>query len=95
MDWQLSLNRPHLIRWTPLLVAWLAYVALALVLGAHLKPRLDEFLFVLSLPLWGIVPYAAWCLAVVALRAWLWPAHAYWRRLRLRLAANHRIGKRA
>lgn len=93
---QIGLNRPHLIRWIPVLGGWLAYVALALLLGAHLQPRLDEVLFVLTLPLWGIVPYAACCLAVAALRVWLWPARAYWRRLRLpRLAANHRIGKRA
>lgn len=73
MAWGVSINRPHLALWRRLVVGWLAYVGIGLVLGAHLKPRPDEVVFVLALPVLVIVPYAIGCLAVAGLRTWLRP----------------------
>jgi hypothetical protein len=42
-----------------------------LVAGWHLGPRWDEVLFLATLPLWVLVPYAVGCLGLAALRVWL------------------------
>lgn len=53
--------------------AWLAFVVFGLIVGWHLKPRPDEVLFVLTLPLWLVLlPYGVFCLGAAVLKV-LWP----------------------
>jgi hypothetical protein len=60
---------------------WVWFVALALILGWHLGPRVDEVLFVLFVvPALALAAYIAFCFAVAATKS-LWPlATASWRR---------------
>lgn len=67
MGLDISLNKPHAVLWGRFARWWLAYVAVGLILGWRLGPRLDEFLFVLFLPLVIAVPWAILSLAL----AWL------------------------
>ena len=67
MGWGITLNRTHVELWKRLAACWLVYVAVGLLLGWHLKPRLDEFLFVLLIPLAVAAPWAILSLA----GAWL------------------------
>lgn len=73
MAWKIGLNTPHLIVWRRILIGWLAFVGFAVIAGWHLKPRIDELLFAVTLPIWLVVaPYAAYSLLAVVLRS-CWP----------------------
>jgi hypothetical protein len=57
---------------------WVWFVALALVLGWHLGPRIDEVLTVLFVvPALALVAYIAFCFIVAALKSLL-PIIAKW-----------------
>ncbi len=89
---RISVNREPLKRLGRLLYMWMCYVALALILGFSLHPRPDEILFVSTLPLWVLVPYALFCLVGACIKSWLirfqrWP-------IGLGLIRNHRIQAR-
>lgn len=81
---KLYINPAHVSRWKAWLGAWYALVATCLVIGWHLKPRLDEIAFAICLPLIVIVPYAVLCLVAVAIQS-LWPIRwqngRFWRLL--------------
>lgn len=66
--WAIGINWPHVALWRRGLIGWFGLVGFALVAGAHLGPRADEVLFACTLPLVVIVPYAAGCLLLAALR---------------------------
>lgn len=89
---KLTLNKDHVAKWQRLAVAWLVFVLIGLIAGWHLKPRMDEFVFVLTLPLWAVLaPYAAWCLLAALLKSFL-PIRLQtsWRRY-LGLKSNHSL----
>ena len=67
MGWGIGLNWTHVELWKRLAAYWLAYVAVGLLIGWHLKPRLDELLFVLCIPIVIVVPWAIVSLSL----AWL------------------------
>lgn len=52
-------------------MAWLAFVALGIVVGWGLKPRMDEIAFMLVVPVAIVIPYAAFCLVAVFVRSLL------------------------
>lgn len=97
MRWGITLNKQHVELWCGFAVLWGIFVGLALVLGWHLGPRPDEVLICATLPLWVLVPYVAFCLVSVLLKAWLWPVgRAAWQRLRLvHAVVRQRIGQPA
>ena len=64
------LNRPHIALWGRFLVGFACSFASCVIFGAALHPRWDELLFVGTLPLWIIVPYAAFCFVAVLVKAW-------------------------
>jgi hypothetical protein len=68
---KITLNRPHMLEWVRWLVVYLIYVALGLIFGWHLKPRMDEFLTVLFLPLAVLIPWIVLSLLVAAVKS-LW-----------------------
>lgn len=68
MGWGIRINWGHVNLWLTYGVAWLAFVGFALVAGWHLKPRLDEVVVVVLLPLGVLVPYAVLCFLVAALK---------------------------
>lgn len=85
--WKITLNEPHLRKVGYYLLLYAIYFVYGLIAGWHLKPRADEIIFMLTLPLWILVPYTIGCLAVVAVKA-LWPVRTEpgawrWRRRRL------------
>lgn len=73
MSWKITLNPDHTYRLMQIVVAWLVYVAMALIAGYFVKitPRMDEFLFVLFIPLAVIIPYALFCLVAAVIRSLL------------------------
>ena len=84
MAWTIKINRPHARLWRRYLMAWLAFVAFGLVIGAYLKPRADEIIFMVTLPLAIVVPYALLCLGVAAVRSLLPPGGVVaWRQRRI------------
>lgn len=98
MGIRITLNEQHLNAWKRLLLYWLVFVAIMLVAGWHLRPRLDEFLTVLALPLIVIVPYGAFCLIAAAIRL-SWPVRLHGLRSRSlghrwRLLPNKGLRKR-
>lgn len=93
--WKLTINRDHVALWGRWLAMWVAFVAFGLVVGWHLKPRMDEFLVVLSLPLAVVAAYAIGCLVVLVIRS-LWPIRlqSRWQRRRFGgVEPNKRIGE--
>ena len=64
------LNRDHINLWLRFLVGFAFYFASCVIFGAALHPRWDELLFVGTLPLWIIVPYAVFCFVAVLVKAW-------------------------
>jgi hypothetical protein len=72
MAWRVKLNRPHVDLLVRALSFWFTLVATALIFGP--RPRLDELLFGIFLPLTVLVPYAVLTFAVAWLRVWLLPA---------------------
>jgi hypothetical protein len=57
---------------------WVGFVALALVLGWHLGPRIDEVVFVLFVvPAAALAAYVALCFAIAVLKSLL-PIIAKW-----------------
>lgn len=93
-SWSIGLNPDHVRLWITYGLQWLAFVAFALVAGWHLGPRMDEFLVVLTLPLWLVfAPYVVFCLVAAAVKAWIiqaepaqWRLHGWW----LRAVGQHR-----
>lgn len=72
MRWSIRLNTEHIFVWLRALIAWWAFVAVAVVLGWSYKPRLDEIAFAfLGLPALATAVYATWCLLLAGLRM-LW-----------------------
>jgi len=69
--WRIQIDKQHVMLWLRWLKAWLAFVGVALVFGWHLKPRMDEVVFILLLPVPVVAVYALGCLAIAALKA-LW-----------------------
>ena len=67
---RITLNRSHIALWGRFLVGFACYFASCVIFGAALHPRWDELLFVGTLPLWIIVPYAAFCFVAVIVKAW-------------------------
>ena len=63
------INRGHIRLVGQLLVGWVAFVGFGLIIGWNLHPRIDEVVFVLSLPLFVVPAYAVLCLAAVGLKA--------------------------
>lgn len=61
------IEHTHLKLWGRLFTLWGSYVVFCLIAGATLHPRLDEVLFVATLPLWILVPYILFCFIV----AWI------------------------
>jgi hypothetical protein len=88
-----GINWKHVAVWQRGLVCYAVFVGVCLVLGAHLKPRPDEIIFALTLPLWAIIPYAAACLILAATRLWLVRGHNR-RRLVRSLVAKLRANAR-
>lgn len=72
---QIKLNVPHVVLWGRLLTLWIIYVACIVILGWGYNPRADEVLFAMSLPLFVVMPYIGFCLAVAMLRAWIIGRH--------------------
>lgn len=91
--WAIGINWTHVALWRRWLMAWFGLVAFALVAGAHLGPRPDEILFAVTLPLLVIVPYAAGCLVLGAVRLFLRNL-AGRDTLVVGLSANEKLGKR-
>lgn len=93
-SWRIGLNPDHIRLWITYGFQWLGFVAFWLVAGWHLKPRMDEFLVVLTLPVWLVLaPYVVFCLVAAAVKAWLiraetaqWRLAAWW----LRAVGQHR-----
>lgn len=84
MRWKLKLDRQHLLLWCRFAIYWLCYVIAGLIAGWHLKPRMDEVIFVLLLPVLIVATYAAACFVAAALKVWLWPIGRHrWNGLRL------------
>jgi hypothetical protein len=75
-EWRVGLNRSHFILCARVGVWWLTLV-MALVFGP--RPRIDELLFGIFLPLVVLVPYAAVTFVVAWLRVLLLPAPRPWR----------------
>lgn len=75
MQRKVLLNMAHVALWQRYAMYWLAYVAMAVVVGWSLGPKLEDVVFVTTLPLWGLIPYVAWCYAVAHLKM----AVAVWR----------------
>ena len=70
MPLSVSLNKPHLARLGIFAVWWAIYLTIALIAGWRLQPRGDEILFVATLPLWLLVPYAVACFAIALIKLW-------------------------
>lgn len=88
--WKVTINRDHVVLWRRWLVMWCVFVAFLLVIGWHLKPRIDEFLFVLFLPVSVLIPYIAVCFFGAYARI-LW---AEWNQSRLRIFSRLRLNRR-
>lgn len=69
--WRIELRKSEIDRWTAYLISFAIYYLVAVVIGWHLHPRWDELLFVASIPLWVIVPYAVFSLLIGVFRM-LW-----------------------
>lgn len=65
------IEHAHLKLWGRLFTLWGSYVVFCLIAGATLHPRLDEVLFVSTLPLWILVPYIAFCFFVALIKSWI------------------------
>jgi hypothetical protein len=80
--WRIGLDPDHVALWTRYGIQWLAFVGFALIAGWHLKPRLDEFLVVVTLPLWLVLaPYVVFCFLAAVVKAWwMSAAPTRWRR---------------
>ena len=78
---KIELNADHLAALVRFSVLWGVYVAIAVIGGLHLKPLLDEVVFVALLPLPFIAAYAVWCFIVAVLRVyWITrSSRAVWR----------------
>ena len=81
--WRIQIDKAHVTLWLRWLKAWLALVAFALVFGWHLKPRVDEVVFMLLVPVGVVGLYALGCLAVATLKT-LWAVRSQRVGLRLR-----------
>lgn len=94
MAWTITLNKDHVRKWQRWGMAWLVYVAFGLIAGWGLKPRMDEFLFVLIVPPLAIlIPYLVFCLIGAALRS-LWPIRTKGRRWMFRrIEPRNRLGE--
>src|SRR5690242_10883281 len=70
MATKVKLNWGHVRIWQQLAGFWLSYVALLVLVGWHLKPRIEEVLFVLFVPplfvvgAWAVVNIASTTLAL-------------------------------
>ena len=85
---KIELNADHLAALCRFGILWGVYVAIAVIGGLHLKPRLDEVVFVALLPLPFIAAYAVWCFIVAVLRVyWITrSSRAVWHALSASLA---------
>lgn len=89
MAWGVRLNRPHVRLWQGLAVLWGAFVLFGLVVGAHLRPRMDEIVIVALLPLAVLIPYAVLSFLLTLLRVFLSRSPLLWGRRGL--ACNDRL----
>ena len=93
MALRIHLNKPHVERLAQFAVVWCIYLAFCLIAGWSLNPRLDEVIFVATLPLYVLVPYALFCFAAALIK--LWSAHRYgWAVFLPGSIARKRIGAR-
>lgn len=77
MGIKITVNEPHVVALKRALAGWLAFVGFGLIVGASKNPRPDEILFMITLPLIVIIPYAIWSVAIAALRVY-WPVSWQW-----------------
>lgn len=89
-SWKITLNEPHIRRVGRCLLLYAIYFVYGLVAGWHLKPRSDEIIFMVTLPLWVLLPYTVGCLAIVTVKALrpVRPQPGAWRWNRRRLAGD-------
>ena len=73
---RVTLNWTHIALWGRFAVYFGLWMGAAIIGGWHLKPRLDEVVFVALLPVPLVLLYATGCFCVAAARVWLWPAVA-------------------
>lgn len=67
---KIFINRDHLAVWKRLAMMWGIYLVVCLLGALPITPRLDEFVFVSTLPLWLVVlPYGVFCLVVAIWKA--------------------------
>lgn len=90
---KIGLNHPHLARWGYWAVSYAAFVGFALVAGWHLKPRWDEIVFAITLPLYVLIPW----IIISLIGAWIktlrpkWLHHWPLRRLFGRLESDQAL----
>ncbi len=106
MRWGIRFNWEHVAAWRYWLGRWLLFVAVCLIFGWRLGPRIDEVVFaVVTLPLVATGAYALFCVTIATLRLLLTVGRDRWlgwtvRRQRARLRGDPsgdgrcRIGER-
>lgn len=89
----ISLNTPHLRLWGKWLAYFAVYFVFCLIFGPHARP--DELLFVLTLPLWVLVPYIVFCLIAAVFKLGLIRGKSRRGAVEIGLVPDIRIEKRA
>lgn len=89
---RITLNPSHLKLWGKWAYYFVLYFILALIVGPHARP--DELLFVLTLPLWVLVPYIVFCFVVALIRSWSIRRHSGRGRVEVGFMPHEGIEKR-
>lgn len=66
---RISLNPSHVKLWGRYAYYFALYLVGCFLFGPHARP--DEVLFVVTLPLWFLVPYIVFCFMSALIKSWL------------------------
>lgn len=89
---RITLNPSHLKLWGKYACYFGFYLLMCFILGPHARP--DEVVFVVTLPLWFLVPYIAFCFVVALIKSWLIRGHHRRRTVEIGLMPDVRIEAR-